>query len=193
MSEAMLEVARTWRGLDKLVVTVRLADEHRDEDVKLGIPRGRWRRVAQQLGSMEVAAARGYQKGELIGTWEAQPEAQPDVDDDNETPAQASHRQHTKWCFEEARKGYESQQRLTIELVTVVVEIVRTFRPAPQLQAQPAPVEDQAAQTLQMLLGAAMMNQNQKGNDDEEIRTAGRENGGVAGQGSAGESGNPGA
>lgn len=175
----MIEIARTWRGLDKLVVTVVVAEQARDEEVKLGIARGRWRRVALQLGGLDIIAARGYQDGQLIGTWELPTEPEPELDEVAETPAQQQHRHHTRWVMEEMRKIYESQQRLMTELVTVVVEIVRTFKPAPVASVPTPETQDEAATTLRMLLGAAMMNKG--GSDDEKERDEGRKNGDAGG------------
>lgn len=199
----MIEAARKWRGLAKLLVVAVDQQGNLSEPlaVALGDPRRRWQRVAAQLGSVELAGARGLDEaGELVGSWEA-----PDEDEqEDEPPApgpvgaesqeQAQHRQHTQWVLREVSKIHEATSRLAIEMVGAAAELIRAFKSS--VGTSPAVVQeasDEGTKTLGMLLSAVMQNQAQQPNnhneegDSEKIRHEGRADGDTARQGQPSE------
>lgn len=191
--ESMIQVARGWRGLDGLVVTIVQGDKDVDLAVQLGKSRGRWKRVAAALASAEVVAAKGFAKQALIGTWELPDEPDPDDEESGvsspETPWQVSHRAHTRWCLEYAAKMNSDNQRLTTELVGAVIEFVRDARASIVRGGGASEVpssEDETARTLQMLLGTVMASKG--GNDGEAQRQSERTQGDARGPGPQGES-----
>lgn len=176
----MIDKARGWRGLAKLVVIVEGPSGPEQHAVKLGEVRRRWKRVEQQLDGANVIGARGYDDaGELIGSWDAEESGQDDDDEPSvETDEQAQHRQHTQWVIREMRTVFGVQQQLVLELGQAIVEMFRrSLAPA----APAAAPDDEASKTLGLLLQTVMAQQNQRGNDAEEERSA-RSQGGDPGR-----------
>ncbi len=197
----LIEAAKTWRGMARLVVLVVAGEEGATQEVAvdLGAARRRWKRVAKALEPIgeDLLGARGFNaEGALVGSWDA-----PDEDEGDEDPVEpgqesdehAAHRAHTQWCLREAARMHEGSTRLTIELVTATIEIVRALRTsvAAPAAAAAAPGEDESTKTLGLLLQSFMASQggnnNNKGEDHEAIRDEGRKGSHAGGQGSQGE------
>lgn len=189
MIDELIAQAKGWRGLGRLTVLVVDAQGATSEVVvALGDTRRRWKRVAAALAPIadSIVGARGYDaKGALVGGWDV-PDDATDDDEPEETDAMAAHRQHTQWVLRESAKMHEGITRLCIELVSATIEIVK--RNATPQPSAPAVSDDDASKTLQMLLGAAMANNNGRTDDAEVERVEERTRSDAGGQGPAAES-----
>lgn len=174
MIDDMLKVARTWRPLAKLeVMTPPEVDGAAPVvvPVKLGDARRRWKRVAAQLAGLEVIAARGFDsKGDLIGSWTAPLDDEPDDEDFDESDDHAAHRHHTQWVLKEVARIYENNAKLTTELVSAVVDIIRALKASVTTPPAATPQEsDDATRVLGQLLTAAMAANRSTNAGHEEI------------------------
>lgn len=183
----LIAAAKTWRSLSKLTVIVvdpQLAST--EVVVALGETRRRWKRVAAALAPIadSITGARGYDsKGALVGSWDQAIEDNGDDDESAESDEMAAHRQHTQWVLRESAKMHEGITRLCIELVSATIEIVKR-NAAP---AAPTVSDDDASKTLQLLLTAAMANNNGRTDDAEVERDEARTRSDAGGQGPAAE------
>lgn len=188
--EELVAAAKGWRALSRFVVIVANGEATEEVQVKLGETRRRWKRVAATLAPIadSIVGARGYDaKGELVGAWDMQDEDGEELEVPGESDAMAAHRAHTQWVMRETAKQYEASTRLSIELVSATIDIVRALKSSVTTPSQPQVTEDDATKTLGMLLTAAMAN-NGRNPDDEAERDARSARGDVDGQGQSAES-----
>lgn len=195
MIDALIKEAKSWRSMVKLVLIVQREGAEQPEmvAVDLGTARRRWKRVATLIEPLidDVIGARGYNEAaELVGAWDC-----PDDDDDDddqiasplETTEQAAHRAHTQWCLREATRMHEGVIRLSQELVTATIGIVRELRASVSTSTvipsnQPSQ-DDETSKTLGILLQSFMASQNNRSENNEAQRDARRPSGDADGQG----------
>ena len=180
----LVKLARTWRPLAKLeVMCAPVAGEQPTTVlVKLGDARRRWKRVAAQLAGLQVIAARGFDsKGDLIGSWTAPVDDGADDEEYDESDDHAAHRHHTQWVLKEVARIYENNAKLTTELVSAVVDIIRALKASVTTPPQATQQEsDDATRVLGQLLTAAMAANRSTNAGNQEVADEGSDGGDTA-------------